>query len=48
MLRARTATAPRLAFRDDRDTPLAPRRDMRDIALFLEKRKINFALERSG
>ncbi len=32
MLRARTATAPRLHVRDDRDTPLAPRRDVGDIA----------------
>jgi len=32
MLCARTATAPRLACRDDRDTPLSPRRDVRDIA----------------
>jgi hypothetical protein len=41
-LRARTATAPRLALRDDRDAPLSPRRDAEDITRFLEKRKRNF------
>jgi hypothetical protein len=43
-LRARAATAPRLAFRDDRDTPLPSRRDAEDIARFLEKRKRNIEL----
>jgi hypothetical protein len=46
-LRAHTATAPRLAFRDDRDTPLSSRRDAEDIARFLEIRKRNFALDES-
>ena len=39
MLRARTATAPRLTCRDDRDTPLVSRRDDGHIARFLKKRK---------
>ncbi len=44
MLRARTATAPRLHVRDDRDTPLAARRDVRDIARFLKKRNRNLVV----
>jgi hypothetical protein len=44
-LRARTATAPRLALRDDRDAPLSPRRDAEDITRFLEKRKRNVDVE---
>ena len=44
-LRARTATAPRLALRDDRDAPLPSRRDAEDITRFLEKRKRNVDVE---